>query len=121
MTRSDTGQGPIRPVDPGHHRRPPGLRPLRRAAALVLVALMLLMALVTAGHGMAHLGHDHDLHACPVCQAIGGYEKLLAALLLLSLVLVNTPVRRQAGFLRLARLPLLPSLTPVYLKVKLTN
>ena len=121
MTRSDTGQGPIRPVDPGHHRRPPGLRPLRRAAALVLVALMLLMVLVTAGHGMAHLGHDHDLHACPVCQVIVGYEKLLAALLLLSLVLVNTPVRRQASFLRLARLPLLPSLTPVYLKVKLTN
>lgn len=97
------------------------LRRLRQAAALLLVGLMLLMVLATAGHGIAHLGHDHDLHVCPVCQAICSYEQLLALVLLLPLVFHLKPIKGQAGFHSLAHLPLLPRLTPVYLKVKLSN
>lgn len=121
MTASSFRRQGKRSTAPKHNRRPIGLKRFEKAASLVLVALMLLMVLATAGHGIAHLGHDHDVHTCPVCQAICGYEKLLAGLLLLSLALLLKPVKRQAGFSCLAHLPLLPSLTPVFLKVKLSN
>jgi len=118
ISRQQAGQHSAAGV---HTSKPRRLRRLQQAAALFVAATMLLMVLASAGHGMDHLGQGHDSHACPVCQFIGGYEKLLAALLLLSLVLVNKPVRRQAGLLRLVHLPLLPRLTPVFLKVKLSN
>jgi len=118
ISRQQAGQHSAAGV---HTSKPRWLRRLQQAAALLLAAMMLLMVLAAAGHGIDHQGQGHDSHACPVCQFIGGYEKLLAALLLLSLVLVNKPVRRQAGLLRLVHLPLLPRLTPVFLKVKLSN
>ena len=117
-SRSQAGQHSAAGV---HTSKPRRLRRLQQAAALLLVALMLLMVLAAAGHGMDHLGQGHDSHACPVCQLMDGMKQLLAALLPVALASLLKPNQRQAGLLRLVHLPLLPRLTPVFLKVKLSN
>ena len=84
-------------------------------AALLLVGLML-----SAGHALQHALHDHTPHGaeCVVCSLLITLRNAMHAFaVLLTGVLLHACCTPRAP---MGNAPLLPFLTPVFLKVKLS-
>ncbi|MGI6671626.1 MAG: hypothetical protein ACOX58_08665 [Christensenellales bacterium] len=98
-----------------------GYRPrTNRVLAMVLAALLLVGLMLSAGHALQHALHGHAPHEaeCVVCSllitlrdAMQAFAVLLTGVLLHACRAQGTPT---------GNAPLLPFLTPVFLKVKLS-
>lgn len=98
-----------------------GYRPrTNRVLAMALAALLLAGLMLSAGHALQHALHDHTPHGaeCVVCgllitlrDAMQAFAVLLTGVLLYACRTQGMPT---------GNAPLLPFLTPVFLKVKLS-
>ena len=94
----------------------------KRIAAVLVAAAMLLVLLGAALFLIEEAGHDCIGEGCPVCFQMGICRNALRgfALALCALVLAAAVRRALYGYIS-AWVDVIPSFTPVALKVKLSN
>lgn len=97
-----------------------GHRQAWRVLTLLLALSLLLLAAAPLLHAMEHRGHHHQPEDCYVCQQLHHIRRLAQGLMPLAGLLLLHLRRARALGLGRQQLCLLP-LTPVSLKVKMTN